>query len=132
MTKLSMLVLFADISHSMTVALILIGLVVLGISVIFTAWRCGGFDYQKHKEHFVLNVFCYIFAIITFVLGGLLPSKQTVYIIGGIEAINEFSKTEVAKELGDSGMSLVKDITEMVHIYTLEAIKEAKNDTYRR
>ena len=39
--------------------------------------------------------------------------------VAGIELVNQFSKTETAKELGDSGMSIVKDITSIIHKYTI-------------
>lgn len=38
--------------------------------------------------------------------------------VAGIELVNKFSQTEAAKELGESGMSIVKDITYIIHDYT--------------
>lgn len=38
--------------------------------------------------------------------------------VAGIELVTKFSQTEVAKELGDNGMSIVKDITYIIHDYT--------------
>lgn len=132
MTKLSLLVLLADISHSAAIAAGLIGVLLICIGIVLTVWKCGGFTYETHKEHKVTTYLCYIFSIVFFIIAGILPSKKTVYIISGIEAVNEFSKTEVAKELGDSGMSLVKDITQIAHVYTLDALKKAKKSTKRR
>lgn len=40
--------------------------------------------------------------------------------VAGIELVNQFSKTETAKELGDSWMSIVKDITQIIHNYTID------------
>lgn len=37
--------------------------------------------------------------------------------VAGIELVTKFSQTEVAKELGDNGISIVKDITYIIHGY---------------
>lgn len=46
----------------------------------------------------------------------------------GIELVNQFSHTETAKELGDSGMSIVKDITKIIHNYTIEDEYDRERD----
>lgn len=40
--------------------------------------------------------------------------------VAGIEFVNQFCKTETAKELGDNGMSIVKDITTIIHNFTID------------
>ena len=47
-------------------------------------------------------------------------SSLSWIVLAGSELVNQFSKTETAKELGDSGMSIVKDITTIIHNYTID------------
>ena len=54
------------------------------------------------------------------IIAAFMPSEKAVYMVAGIELVNQFSKTETAKELGDSGMSIVKDITQIIHNYTID------------
>lgn len=42
---------------------------------------------------------------------------KKLYMVAGIELVTKFSQTEVAKELGDNGISIVKDITYIIHGY---------------
>lgn len=129
MTKLSIIVLLADVLQSLGTAFIICGFLLFVIGVFLTMWKCGGFTGEESKDHTVKTILCFVFSLVLFIFGGLMPDKKTVYMIAGIEAVNEFSKTEVAKELGDSGMSIIKDITKMVHIYTQDAINESNNKT---
>lgn len=134
MTKLSMLILAASITRSFMVCCTLLGFVLIIIGIILTIWKCGGFSSSNdkcektHKEHKVKTILCYIFAILFWLIAGLMPSEKSIYMIAGVETVNEFSKTEVAHELGESGMSIVKDITKYIHTYTLEAVKQHRHD----
>lgn len=69
---------------------------------------------------------CFIIAFFCAITAVLLPDRKTVYMVAGVETINKFSQTEVAKELGENGMSIVRDITTMIHTYTMDAVKESK------
>ena len=72
---------------------------------------------KQLKAGGVLSV---IFGIIFGLIAAFIPSEKAIYMVAGIELVNKFSKTETAKELGDSGMSIVKDITDIIHDYTLD------------
>jgi uncharacterized membrane protein len=61
-----------------------------------------------------------IVGIIFGLTGAVLPSEKAIYMVAGIELVNKFSQTETAKELGDSGMNIVKDISTIIHDYTLD------------
>lgn len=64
-------------------------------------------------------------------VAAFMPSEKSVYMVAGIELVNQFSHTETAKELGDSGMSIVKDITKIIHNYTLEDEYDRDRDRRR-
>lgn len=87
---------------------------------------CGNYtiDLDKilRRGGIVLGILTFVFAIV----GSFMPSEKSVYMVAGIELVNQFSKTETAKELGDNGMSIVKDITTIIHNYTID------NDRDRR
>lgn len=73
------------------------------------------------------GVISVIFGIIFGLIAAFIPSEKAIYMVAGIELVNKFSQIEVAKELGDSGMSIVKDITYIIHDYTRDS-----NDRERR
>lgn len=116
LSSLSWLVLVGSVCDNIRICCIILG---------FVSFFIGGI--------FMLNVFCsnhpeyhekilrrggIVLWILTFVfpiVGSLMPSEKSVYMVAGIELVNQFSKTETAKELGDNGMSIVKDITTIIH-----------------
>jgi uncharacterized membrane protein len=77
---------------------------------------------DKEKQVFSrrAGIIAWVFTLIFATIGALMPSEKAVYMVAGIELVNQFSKTETAKELGDSGMSIVKDITQIIHNYTID------------
>lgn len=85
-------------------------------------------DSSSQKQLKVGGVLSAIFGIIFGLIAAFIPSEKAIYMVAGIELVNKFSKTEAAKELGDSGMSIVKDITDIIHNYTLDP----RDRDYRR
>ena len=84
----------------------------------------GGYDSSTSdssaKQLKAGGILSVIFGIIFGLIAAFIPSEKAIYMVAGIELVNKFSQTEVAKELGDSGMSIVKDITYIIHDYTRE------------
>ena len=128
MTTLSYILLLAPICEKLTIACVVIALAAFFIGVIYIVYMCGGFTYSDAPKGTSKKwpVICFIITFICCITAGLLPDRKTVYMVAGVETINKFSQTEVAKELGESGMSIVKDITTIIHTYTMDAVKEAK------
>lgn len=128
MTTLSYILFLAPICEKLTIAFIFLALVFGIIGVCYIAYMCGGFTYNGEPKGTSKKwpVICLIVAFFCSIAAGLLPDRKTVYMVAGVETINKFSQTEVAKELGDSGMSIVRDITTMIHAYTVDAVKESK------
>lgn len=71
-------------------------------------------------------VIAFTLTIVFALMAAIMPDRKTVYMVAGVETINRFSQTEVAKELGESGMNIVRDITTMIHTYTMDAVRESK------
>lgn len=122
LSTLSWVVLAGSAAHGITCvcatfsALLLIACVILII---------GGYDSSTSnssaKQLKVGGVLSVIFGIIFGLIAAFIPSEKAIYMVAGIELVNKFSQTEVAKELGDSGMSIVKDITYIIHDYTRDS-----------
>lgn len=132
MTTLSYILLLAPICEKMTLACVIIAIFAFIIGFAYIIYMCGGFTYGTPDDTSKKwPVICFIVAFMCSIAAGLMPDRKTVYMVAGVETINKFSQTEVAKELGDSGMSIVKDITTIIHTYTLDAVKEAKKNRNR-
>lgn len=112
---------------------VLVGSAVSGICVTLGIFCCilliaggimfvCGYDSCTNKENQkplrVGGVLSIVIAIMFGLTAALMPSEKAIYMVAGIELVNKFSKTETAQELGDSGMSIVKDITTIIHDYT--------------
>lgn len=120
LSSLSWLVLAGSVCHSIGIAFILMAVIAFIIGGIF---MINLFDTgEKEKQVFSrrAGIIAWVFTIIFSTIGALMPSEKAVYMVAGIELVNQFSKTETAKELGDSGMSIVKDITQIIHNYTID------------
>ena len=121
LSTLSWVVLAGSAAHGITCVCATFSALLLVASVIFLI---GGYDSSTSdssaKQLKAGGVLSVIFGIIFGLIAAFIPSEKAVYMVAGIELVNKFSQTEVAKELGDSGMSIVKDITYIIHDYTRE------------
>lgn len=121
LSSLSWLVLAGSVCHSIGICCIILACISFVIGGIFIInYFCSGYsteqDNMLRRGGIILGIFTLIFAII----GAFMPSEKSVYMVAGIELVNQFSHTETAKELGESGKSIVNDITKIIHNYTLE------------
>jgi hypothetical protein len=136
MTTLSLILFLAPICEKLTVACIIMAALFAVIALCYIVYMCGGFTYDGEPKNTSKKwpVICLIVAFFCSIAAGLLPDRKTVYMVAGVETINKFSQTEVAKELGENGMSIVRDITTMIHTYTMDAVKESqkKNEKSNR
>ena len=83
---------------------------------------------DKDKQAFCKRsgIVALAFTLIFATIGALMPSEKSVSMVAGIELVNQFSKTDTAKELGDNGMSIVKDITTIIHNYTIDNDRDGR------
>jgi uncharacterized membrane protein len=119
-SSLSWLVLAGSVCHSIGIAFILMAVIAFIIGGIFMINLFDTGDKEKQVFSRRAGIIAWVFTLIFATIGALMPSEKAVYMVAGIELVNQFSKTETAKELGDSGMSIVKDITQIIHNYTID------------
>ena len=120
LSSLSWLVLAGSVCHSIGIAFILMAVIAFIIGGLFVINFFDTCDAEKQKFSHRAGIIAWVFTLIFATIGALMPSEKAVYMVAGIELVNQFSKTETAKELGDSGMSIVKDITTIIHNYTID------------
>lgn len=121
LSSLSWLVLAGSVCNNIRICCILLAIATFVIGVIFMInYFCSSYSTSQdnilRRGGIVLWILIFVFAIV----GSFMPSEKSVYMVAGIELVNQFSKTETAKELGDNGMSIVKDITTIIHNYTID------------
>lgn len=120
LSSLSWLVLAGSVCHSIGIAFILMAVIAFIIGCIFMINIFDTGDKENQVFSRRAGIIAWVFTLIFATIGALMPSEKAVYMVAGIELVNQFSKTETAKELGDSGMSIVKDITQIIHNYTID------------
>ena len=122
LSTLSWVVLAGSAAHGITCVCAVFSVLLLVASVTFLI---VGYDSNTSdssaKQLKAGGVLSMIFGIIFGLIAAFIPSEKAIYMVAGIELVNKFSQTEVAKELGDSGMSIVKDITYIIHEYTRDS-----------
>ena len=120
LSSLSWIVLAGSVCNSIGIAFILMAVIAFIIGGIF---MINIFDTcENDKQSFIkrAGIVAWAFTLIFATIGALMPSEKAVYMVAGIELVNQFSKTETAKEIGESGMSIVKDITQIIHNYAID------------
>lgn len=90
-------------------------------------------DYSTEQDNILRRggIILWVFTIVFAIIGAFMPSEKSVYMVAGIELVNQFSHTETAKELGESGKSIVNDITKIIHNYTLDDDYDRERDRRR-
>jgi hypothetical protein len=120
-SSLSLIVLLGGICEKLSVAFLILAIITFVIGCIFLLnLFCEHYSAEKETLLRRGGILALVFTVVFSVIAALIPSEKSVYMVAGIELVNQFSKTETAKELGDSGMSIVKDITSIIHKYTLD------------
>lgn len=120
LSSLSWLVLGGSVCHSIGIAFIIMAVITFIIGGLFIINFLDVSEKEKQQFCHRAGIIAWVFTLIFVTIGALMPSEKAVYMVAGIELVNQFSKTETAKELGDSGMSIVKDITQIIHNYTID------------
>lgn len=126
LSSLSWIVLAGSVCHSIGTAFILMAVIAFIIGGIFMINIFDTCENDKLSFFKRSGIVAWVFTLIFATIGALMPSEKAVYMVAGIELVNQFSKTETAKELGDSGMSIVKDITQIIHNYTIDDDRDSR------
>ena len=127
LSSLSWLVLAGSVCNHISICCILLAVVTFVIGTLFIL-NVFINDYSDEKEKMLRRggIVMWILTFVFATIGALMPSEKAVYMVAGIELVNQFSKTETAKELGDNGMSIVKDITTIIHNYTIDNDRDGR------
>ena len=127
LSTLSWVVLAGSAAHGITCVCATFSVLLLLACIIFFI---GGYDRSTSdssaKQLKAGGVLSVIFGIIFGLIAAFIPSEKAIYMVAGIELVNKFSQTETAKELGESGMSIVKDITYIIHDYTRDSDRDRR------
>lgn len=132
LSSLSWLVLAGSVCNSIGVCCIILAIVTFILGGIFMInYFCSHYSTDQDNILRRGGIISWVFTIVFALVAAFMPSEKSVYMVAGIELVNQFSHTETAKELGDSGMSIVKDITQIIHNYTLEDEYDRERDRRR-
>ena len=133
MTKLSLLIYLADVASTANGWAIGFGvcfgvvLVVLGIIALAASESHDKIPYGK--KTLLVTTLLFMISIGASVL---VPSQKTVYLIAGVEAAKELTNTEIAKEAGSEAISVMKDVTKIIHGYAKKATDEKTENRSKR
>lgn len=127
LSTLSWVVLAGSAAHGVACVCTVFSVLLLIASVILII---SGYDRSTSdssaKQLKASGVLSVIFGIIFGLIAAFILSEKAIYMVAGIELVNKFSQTETAKELGESGMSIVKDITYIIHDYTRDSDRDRR------
>src|SRR5574344_1777046 len=101
LSSLSWIVLAGSVCNSIGIAFILMAVIAFIIGGIFMINLFDTCDKEKESFFKRSGIIAWVFTLIFATIGALMPSEKAVYMVAGIELVNQFSKTETAKELGD-------------------------------
>ena len=129
MTKLSLLIYLADVANTANGWAIgfgvAFGVALLVLFIVAMAASDSGNKVPYGKRTLFVTAILFMISIGASVL---VPSQKTVYLIAGVEAAKELSNTEIAKEAGSEAISVMKDVTKIIHGYA----KKASDNTEKR
>lgn len=122
MTKLSLLIYLADVASTANgwaigfgvcfgVVLVVLGIIALAASESHDKIPYGEKTLLVTTLLFMVSISCSV----------LVPSQKTIYLIAGVEAAKELTNTEIAKEAGSEAISVMKDVTKIIHGYAKKA-----------
>lgn len=141
MSKLSLFLYGADALDSIGDIFTGIGIVSAIIAFFLFAFTCASWLesdlkndpaaawFRKHTVGVIAGVLVMVFG--SFAASAAIPTKQTMYMIAGVEMANEFRQTDTAHELTAEMKGVLSDITGIIHSYAVkhgapERTQEAK------
>lgn len=132
MTKLSLLIYLADVASTANGWAIgfgvLFGIVLIVLGIVALCLANDGCKVPYGKKTIFIISFAFVASVACSIL---IPSQKTVYLIAGVEAAKELGKTELAKEASSEAVSVMKDVTKIIHDYakkTSRTSSHPKND----
>ena len=133
-TTLSILVYLAESVERFSTVACGIGIAALvsacisAITMIFCSGE-GEVDWSSSfsKKWLKYTIMAAIAGALFLFMSSLVPTKKAVYMIAGIQAAEYLSQTETAKEIGNEGIKIFKDVGTIIHSYATEAVSTVKD-----
>ena len=124
MSTISWVILFAESIESITAASGVFMLLAGIATVLLIMGAIDTHDADNKKTLHRWSIFSAVVFLVCTATVVFIPSKKAVYMVAGVEVVNRLAHTETAKEIGEEGIGLIKDISSMIHSYAVDAIKE--------
>lgn len=126
MTTLSIFLYLADILNSLSVFVIIGG--ILCVFVVFRILLQDEFNIENPGKCFK---WCIPIAVLCFLIACVIPNKKTMYMIAGVELANSVMQSDdfnkVKNYLGETGVTMIDDIKALIHTEAQDAIEKTKN-----
>lgn len=132
-TTLSILVYLAEsVENVSTVAfgvgIAIVASAVISLIILFCCSAEDEIDWSKSygKKWLKYSIIAAIVGTLCLFISALVPTKKAVYMIAGIQAAEYLSQTETAKEIGNEGIKIFKDVGTIIHSYATDAVSTVK------
>ena len=126
MTTLSIFLYLADILNSLSVFVIIGG--ILCVFVVFRILLQDEFNIENPGKCFK---WCIPIAVLCFLIACVIPNKKTMYMIAGVELANSVMQSDdfnkVKNYLGETDVTMIDDIKALIHTEAQDAIEKTKN-----
>ena len=130
MTTLSIFLYIADILNSLSVFVIIGG--ILCVFVVFRILLQDEFNIENPGKCFK---WCIPIAVLCFLIACVIPNKKTMYMIAGVELANSVMQSDdfnkVKNYLGETGVTMIDDIKALIHTEAQDAIEKTKKENQK-
>lgn len=130
MTTLSIFLYLADILNSLSVFVIISG--ILCVFVVFRILLQDEFNIENPGKCFK---WCIPIAVLCFLIACVIPNKKTMYMIAGVELANSVMQSDdfnkVKNYLGETGVTMIDDIKALIHTEAQDAIEKTKKENQK-
>jgi hypothetical protein len=100
-----------------------ISLIIMGCCAAENEFDTSKTGVKKWCKYTFISV---IVAVVFIALSALVPTKKAVYMIAGIQAAEYLVNTETAKDIGNEGVKIFKDVGTIIHSYAVDAVGTVK------
>ena len=100
-----------------------ISLIVMGCAAAENEFDTAKTSVKKWCKYTFISI---IVAVVFIALSALVPTKKAVYMIAGIQAAEYLVNTETAKDIGNEGVKIFKDVGTIIHSYAVDAVGTVK------
>ena len=96
-----------------------ISIIVMGCCAADGDFKTSDKDVQNWVKYTLRGI---IFTLLCILAYAVIPTKKAVYMIAGLQAADYLIQTDSAKEIGNEGIKIFKDVGAIIHSYATEAV----------